>query len=60
MGEPTGNVSRRRISRRYLGVTEVKQEPQQIPKAGKYPAYVRNRNEVSAVGKRGGKRRQWR
>lgn len=41
-------------------MTEVKQEPQQTPKAGKYPAYVRSSNEASVVGKWSGKRSQWR
>jgi len=58
MGEPIRNVSGRGISRRYLRVTEVKQESQQTPEAGKYPAYVRNSNDASVVGKGRGKRSQ--
>lgn len=54
------NISGRGISRRYLRVTEVKQESQQTPEAGKYPAYVRNSNEASVAGKGRGKRRSQR
>lgn len=50
-------MAERGISRKYLRVTEVKQELQQTQEAGKYPAYGRNSNEASVVGRRRGKRK---